>query len=127
MLGIRRREFIRFLGGAAVWPLAARAQQPNRMRRIGALLGGDENDPVLKPFLPAFTQGLAELGWTDGRNVRMDLRWSGSDANRIPALARELVGLQPDMIVTGGTPATVAVQREGVFPLSETLINGPMV
>ena len=82
------------------------------MRRIGVLMPGDENDPVVKPRLSAFTQALADLGWTDGRNVRMDLRWGGDDTNRIRALAQELVGLQPDIILTSGTPATVAVQRE---------------
>ena len=71
---IRRREFITLLGGAAAWPLAARAQQGDRMRRIGALMPYNENDPLAKTLLSAFTQALAELGWTDGRNVRVDLR-----------------------------------------------------
>ena len=109
---IRRREFIMLLGGAAAWPLAGRAQQGDRVRRIGGLVGLDENDPLAKPYLSAFTHALADLGWTDGRNVRMDLRWGGSDTNRIRALAQELVGLQPDIIVTYGTPATAFVQRE---------------
>jgi putative ABC transport system substrate-binding protein len=76
------------------------------------LRSGDENDPVLKTYVSAFTQALAGLGWTDRRNVRMDLRWYGDDTNRIRALAQELIGLQPDIIVTGGTAATVALQRE---------------
>jgi putative tryptophan/tyrosine transport system substrate-binding protein len=71
---MRRREFIAGLGSAAAWPLAARAQQPGRVRRIGVLNGGDENDPASKSAVPAFTQALADLGWTDGRNVRIDLR-----------------------------------------------------
>jgi len=75
-------------------------------------MAGDENDPVWKLRLSAFTQALADLGWTDGRNVRMDLRWAGTDTNRIRALAQELVGLKPDIILTDGTPATTAVQRE---------------
>jgi putative ABC transport system substrate-binding protein len=109
----RRREFITLLGGAAAaWPLAARAQQRDRVRRIGVLTGLDENDPVWKPRFSAFTQALADLGWTDGRNVRMDVRWGGGDINRIRALAQELVGLQPDIIVSNGTPATVAAQRQ---------------
>jgi putative ABC transport system substrate-binding protein len=110
---IGRREFIALLGSAAVsWPLAARAQQGGRMRRIGVLMQSDENDPVLKTWVSAFTQALADLGWTDGRNVRMAFRWAGTDINRIRALAKELVGLQPDIIVTGGTAATVPLQRE---------------
>jgi putative ABC transport system substrate-binding protein len=99
------------LGGAAAWPLAASAQQGDRVRRIGVLMAGDENDPVLKPGLSAFTQALADLGWTDRRNARMELRWGGDDINRIRSLA-QAVGLQPDIIVTQVTPATAAVGRE---------------
>jgi putative ABC transport system substrate-binding protein len=109
---IRRRNFITLLGGAAAWPLAASAQQGGRMRRIGVLMPLDENDPVSKARISGFTQALADLGWTDGRNVRMDLRWFGDDTSRILALAQELVGLQADIIVAGGTPPTVALQRE---------------
>jgi putative ABC transport system substrate-binding protein len=109
---MNKREFITLLGGAATWPLAASAQQADRARRIGVLLPGDENDPVMKPRVPAFTQALADLGWIDGRNVRMDVRWGGADINRIRALAQELVGLQPDIILTSGTVATAAFQRE---------------
>jgi putative ABC transport system substrate-binding protein len=109
---IRRREFITLLGGASVWPLAARAQQGDGVRRIGALMAGDKNDPEAKLPHSAFTQALAGLGWTDGRNVRMDVRWTGYDINRIRAIAHELVALRPEIIVTYGTPATVAVQRE---------------
>jgi putative tryptophan/tyrosine transport system substrate-binding protein len=110
---MRRREFITLLGGAASWPLAARAQQGDRMRRIGVLMGLDENDPLAKTSVSAFIQALAGLGWTDGRNVQMDLRWAdGGDTNRIRALAQELVGLRPDIILAGTTPATAAVQRE---------------
>jgi putative ABC transport system substrate-binding protein len=109
---IKRREFIAGLGSAAAWPLLARAQQPERMRRIGVLMPRDENDPVARIQVSAFTRALADLGWNDGRNVRMDLRWSGPDINRIRALAQELVGLQPDIIQSGGTAAARAVQRE---------------
>ena len=109
---IRRRDFIAGLGGTVAWPHAARAQQGERVRRIGVLVSYDENDSVLMSRLSAFTGALADLGWTDGRNVRMDLRWGRGDINRIRALARELVGLQPDIILTNGTPETVALQRE---------------
>jgi putative ABC transport system substrate-binding protein len=108
---MRRRDFITLLGGAAAtWPLAARAQQGERVRRIGVLMQEDENDPLAK--VSPFTQALADLGWTDGRNVRIDLRWAGGDINRIRALAQELVGLQPDIILAASTVATAALQRE---------------
>ena len=104
---IGRRDFITLLGGAAAWPVATRAQQGDRVRRIGVLWPTDENDPEGKRRHSAFVQALADLGWTDGRNVRMDLRWAGGDINRIRALAQELVGLQPDIIVTFGVTAQV--------------------
>jgi hypothetical protein len=88
---LRRREFIAGLGGAAAWPLAAGAQQGDRVRRIGVLMPTDENDPLAKAFVSAFTQALAGLGWIVGRNVRIDLRWAGGDIDRIQALAREVV------------------------------------
>ena len=96
----RRRKFITLLGGAAAaWPLAARAQQGERIRHIGVLIGYDENNPLVKTWVSAFTQTLADLGWIDGRNVRMDLRWAGGDINRIRTLAQELVCRQPDIIL----------------------------
>jgi putative ABC transport system substrate-binding protein len=95
---MRRRDFITLLSGAAAWPLAARAQQGDRVRRIGVLTAFDENDQG-KTYVSAFTEALADLGWIDGRNVRMDLGWGRGDFNRLPALARELVGLQPDIIL----------------------------
>ena len=109
---LRRREFVAGLGSAAAWPLAAGAQQGDRMRRIGVLMGGDENDPVAKPSVSTFTQALSGLGWTVGRNVRIDLRWYGDDSNRARALAQELVGLQPDIILTVTEDLTAAIQRE---------------
>jgi putative ABC transport system substrate-binding protein len=109
---IRRREFIALIGGAAAWPLPARAQQGNRERRIGVLGVRDENDPVAKTIGSAFTQALADLGWTEGRNLRWEIRPGGDDINRTRASARELVGLQPDIILTGSFAGTVALQRE---------------
>src|SRR6516162_5617514 len=124
---IRRRDFITLLGGAAAWPLAARAQQPERMRRIGMLIQYDETDSEGKLRLSAFTQALADLGWTDGRNVRIDLRSYYADTNRIQALAQELVGLQPDIIVTATTPPTVAVQRETrTIPIVSAGVTDPV-
>src|ERR1700686_3267931 len=108
---MRRREFIAGVVTVA-WPLAARAQQPVRMRRIGVLMATDENDPEAKARLSGFTQGLAELGWTDGRNLRMDVRWAAGSVDRMRMLAKELVDLQPEMIFAPTTPVTAALQRE---------------
>jgi putative tryptophan/tyrosine transport system substrate-binding protein len=111
---MRRREFIAGLGSAAAWPVAAQAQQGDRLRRIGVLMPGDENAPVAtpSPIISAFTRALADLGWTYARNVRMDLRWYGDDINRTRALAQELVGLQPDIILADSTAALIALQGE---------------
>jgi putative ABC transport system substrate-binding protein len=124
---MRRREFIAGIGSAAAWPVVGRAQQGERVRRIGVLMPGDESDPVRKTFYTAFTQALAGSGWSDGHNVRIDLRWGGDDINRTRALAQELVGLQPDVIVTSGTPATIAVQREtGTIPIVFADVGDPV-
>jgi putative ABC transport system substrate-binding protein len=124
---MKRREFITFLGGAAAWPLAARAQQGGRVRRIGALLPYGENDPMPQSYVSAFAKALADLGWTDGRNGRMDLRWAGGDINRIRALAQELVGLQPDIILAASTPATAALQRETrTIPIVFVMVADPV-
>ena len=109
---MRRREFIAGLGSAAAWPVMARAQQGDRVRRIGVLIAVDENDPEAKLRYSAVMEVLADLGWTVGLNVLIDLRWAGTDISRIRALAQEVVGLQPDIILTTSTPATLALQRE---------------
>jgi putative ABC transport system substrate-binding protein len=124
---INRRETITLLGGAGVaWPLAARAQQRERVRRIGVLIPLDENDQA-RSHVSAFTQALAGFGWTDGRNVRMDLRWAGGDINRIQALARELVGLRPDIILASADPVIIALQRETrTIPIIFALAGDPV-
>jgi putative tryptophan/tyrosine transport system substrate-binding protein len=109
---MRRREFIAAMGGAAAWPLAVRAQQSSRMRRVGVLVGSDVNDPFTKSTLSAFTRKLAELGWTDGLNLRMDIRWAAGSVERMQMFAKELVKLQPDVILAGLTPAIAALQHE---------------
>ena len=109
---MRRRDFVAGLGSAAAWPLTARAQQGGRVRRIGVLMSLHENDPEQMRFRSAFTQALADLGWTVGPNVRMDFRSAGGDINQTPALAKELVGLQPDIILATSTAVTIALQRE---------------
>jgi len=109
---IGRREFVTLLGGAAAWPVTGRAQQRAVIRRVGALLNLSENDVESQRLLTAFRQGLAQQGWDDGRNLRIDYRWAGGDINRITAFAKELVELSPDIIVGYATPSVVALQRE---------------
>ena len=123
---MNRREFIAGLGGAAAWPVAARAQPGDRVRRIGLLTWGDENDPF-KTWVSAFRQAIGDLGWTEGRNVRIDLRWHGDDTSRIRALAQELVGLQPDIILATSTVATIALQRETrTIPIVFATVSDPV-
>src|SRR5258707_6447710 len=111
---MKRRDFITLLGGAATWPLAARAQQPDRVRRIGALIGAAENDPEAPRRVGEFRQALAKLGWSEGRNVVIDFRWGAGDPNRMRAQAKELIGLTPDVIVAESPPAPTAfVQGQG--------------
>ena len=108
---MRRREFITLLGGSATWPLAARAQQRERMRRIGVLVGLAENDPEMKERLAGFRQGLEKLGWLEGGNVRIDYRFAPAGA-QAQLLARELVALRPDVLLAQSTPATAALKPE---------------
>ena len=100
---MRRREFITLLGGAAAWPVVARAQQPTGMRRIGVLLNFAADDPEAQAQNLAFVQGLQQLGWTDGRNVRIETRWTAGDAARTRKYAAELVELEPDVVLAEGT------------------------
>jgi len=93
---MRRREFITLLGGAATWPVAARAQPPDRMRLIGVLMAYAESDSTAQSWLAAFRAVLAKLGWTEGSNLQIELRWSAADADRMRTLAKELVDLRPN-------------------------------
>jgi AcrB/AcrD/AcrF family len=104
---MRRRDFITLLGGAATWPLVARAQ--DRIRRIGVLSAFAENDPEARGNVTAFRQALEKLGWTDGGNVRIDYRWGGADVERIRAHAIELIGLKPDVILVSSALGFVAL------------------
>jgi putative ABC transport system substrate-binding protein len=109
---MNRRAFIAGIGSAAAWPVVARAQQPTRMRRVGVLASAlAADDPEWQARGTAFVQGLQELGWTAGRNVRIDYRWALSDADRLRRYAAELVALAPDVILAGGTPAVMALQQ----------------
>src|SRR6478672_13938051 len=109
---MKRREFITLIGGAAAaWPLGARAQQPERVRRIGVLMSMVESDPRGLEFITAFAQGLAELGWIVGRNVRIEYRWGAGDTERYRAIAAELVALAPDVAFGFGSAAVSALQK----------------
>jgi len=125
---MKRREFITLLGGAAVeWPLAARAQQPDRMRRIGVLLNVAADDPEAPARVGAFSQGLAELGWTIGRNVRIDYRWYAGNADAARKYAAESVALAPDVILASGTLGVTAVQQlTRPVPIVFTLVADPV-
>ena len=108
---MKRREFIALLGGAAVWPLAGRAQQPEQTRRIAALMALAADDPDGPPRFTAFLQGLQELGWVEGRNVRIEPRWAAGAADRFRTDAAELVAFVPNVILANGTPAVAALQQ----------------
>jgi putative ABC transport system substrate-binding protein len=125
---LRRRDFVVLLGGgAAAWPLAARAQQADRMRRIGVLMGYGETDPEAKALLSEFTQGLSELGWSDGRNARIDVRWAAGSIERMQTLAKELVDLRPDVILANTTPVTAALQRATqAIPIVFVIVADPI-
>src|SRR5262249_38938551 len=104
-------EFISLLGGATAWPFVARGQQPERLRRVGVLVGLAENDPEMKERIAGLRQGLEKLGWVEGSNLRIDYRFAPAGA-QARLLARELIALQPDVILTQSTPATAAMQQE---------------
>jgi len=108
---MRRRDFITLVGGTAAWPLAARAQQAERMRRIGVLMNWAADDPQGQSRLVAFQQALQHLGWSDGRNVRFDIRWGEDDADRSRTYAQELVALAPDIFLANATVGVTALQH----------------
>jgi putative ABC transport system substrate-binding protein len=124
---MKRREFIAGLGSAAAWPLGALAQQGDRMRRIGVLWGSAEDDPLNKPRIAALGQGLERLGWPEGRNVRVDHRFTTARLPLFQPLAKELIALQPDAILATTTQAAAALQREGsAIPIVFILVSDPI-
>jgi ABC-type uncharacterized transport system substrate-binding protein len=125
---LRRRDFITLLGGAAVaWPLAARAQQGERVRRIGALMSTAADDPVAKTRGAAFLQGLQQLGWTEGNNVRIDYRWGAGDADRIRRYAAELIELAPDVILASSAPSVASLlQATRTVPIVFAAVTDPV-
>ena len=124
---MRRRQFITLLGGAAAWPLAAYAQQPQRIPQIGVLMGVAESDPGGQARIAAFQQGLADLGWTVGRNIHLEYRWAAGDIDRTRAYAAELVALAPEMLVGNGTPALTALRdATRSIPIVFVVVNDPV-
>jgi putative tryptophan/tyrosine transport system substrate-binding protein len=124
---MRRRDFIAVVGSAAAWPLIAVAQQSDRMRRIGVLMGFAESDPEGQALVAAFREGLEKLGWAEGRNVRIDYRWTALDKELMQRFAKELVALQPDVILTQSTPATaVLLQQTRTIPIVFGLLADPI-
>jgi putative ABC transport system substrate-binding protein len=126
---VRRREFITLVGGgaAAAWPLAARAQQANRMRTVGVLMSSSENDSISQARLAVFRNALLELGWSEGRNVRFEVRWSGGEISHARTFANELVKLAPDIILASGT-SSIATLRQTTrsIPLVFVVVNDPV-
>ena len=125
---MRRRDIITLLGGAAAWPLAARAQQPVTVRRVGVLMGWPESDPEARSELAAFVQELQKLGWADGRNLRIDTRWAApADPGSMHQFAKELVALYPDLILSQSTPATTALLQETrAIPIIFAIVADPI-
>src|SRR5262245_10693933 len=125
---MHRRQFIALLSGAATWPLAARAQQGERTRRIGILMGASGDDPEWQARFAAFQQGLQQLGWSDGRNVRIDTRWATTKLDDIRKHAAELAALTPDVILAGTGTATVAplLQATRTVPIVFALVIDPV-
>ena len=125
---MRRREFITLLGGAAAWPVAAaRAQPPEPMRRIGVLMALTTDDPESQPRLAAFAQGLQQLGWTIGQNIRVDYRWGGGDADALRKYAAELVALAPDVILAHSSGSLAPLlQATRTVPIVFTIVADPV-
>jgi putative ABC transport system substrate-binding protein len=124
---MRRRKFITLIGAAAAWPLAARAQQPGPMRRIGVLMSYSENDMEGQARTAAFREGLRKLGWMEGRNIRIDIRWATAEAASMQQFAVELVALQPDLILSESTPTTTALlQQTHTIPIIFAVVSDPI-
>jgi putative ABC transport system substrate-binding protein len=124
---MKRRAFITLLGGAVAWPLAVRAQETQRVRRIGVLIQVAEGDPQARIEVAAFLRGLQELGWSEGRNLRVDIRWGGGDADRIRKYAAELVALAPEVVLAlGGTVAGALQQASGTVPIVFVNVTDPV-
>jgi putative ABC transport system substrate-binding protein len=124
---MKRRDFITLLGSATAWPLAVSAQQPDRERRIGVLMGFAESDRDGRAFVAAFREGLQKLGWVEGRNIQIDTRWAAGDTALMQQFANELVALQPDLILSHLTPTTIALLHQTrTIPIVFALVADPI-
>src|SRR5262249_8151184 len=124
---LKRREFIAVIGGAAAWPLAARAQQPERVRRIGVLMNGIATQATLQSYLAAFVQALRQTGWIEGQNLGIDVRWNAGDAALARIYAAQLIGLKPDVIVAASTTnLTVVQEATSTIPVVFTQVSDPV-
>jgi len=127
MLPLKRREFISLLGGAVAWPLAARAQKNGQVRRVGVIMGFAENDEVWRAYLANFRQGLQELGWTDGRNIRFDYRFTGDSEELMHSMAEEVAALQPDVIlVSTNSVVSATLKATRSIPIVFTWVSDPV-
>jgi putative tryptophan/tyrosine transport system substrate-binding protein len=125
---MRRRDFISLIGGAAAaWPLAARAQQSERPRHIGVLMAFSESDPEAQSWAAGFREELAKLGWIEGHNIQISTRWATADVESLEQSAKQLMALQPDLILTGSTPATAAMrQQTNTIPIVFAMVGDPV-
>src|SRR6516164_1973410 len=125
---MRRRDVIKVIAGSAIaWPLAARAQQSDPMRHIGVLMAFSENDREARSWAAGFREELGKLGWTEGHNVQIDTRWATADVESLQRFAKQLVALQPDLVLTGSTPATAAMrQQTNTIPIVFAMVGDPV-
>jgi len=124
---VKRREFVTVLGVAAAWPLAGHAQQPERLRRVGVLIGFPENDPAAQARVAAFAQALGRFGWVEGKNIQIDYRFAADDPTRYQTYAEELVGLAPDAILANSTPGVAALRKQThTIPIVFAVVADPV-
>jgi putative tryptophan/tyrosine transport system substrate-binding protein len=124
---VKRRRFMAVLGGATAWPLVGHAQQPERVRRVGVVLLWSENDPLARASVTTFAQALVGFGWVEGKNIRIDYRFAAGDPTRFKTYAAELVGLSPDVLLAGASPAVVLLrQQTRTIPIVFVNVSDPV-
>src|SRR5262249_4814210 len=124
---LRRRDFITLLGGGAMWPLRARSQQPEHIRRIGVLMASSENNPQYQTYMTVFRDAFQKLGWAEGRNIQIDYRWAAFDAKLMERFSKELLALRPEVILSNNTPTTAALlQQTRTIPIVFATVADPI-